>query len=86
MPASTEPARPAPATGPNLFNRVTGLLRGNRAPAPAPEPRPVQASMPTEPSAELPVEQPKAASPAPGEKIDLEIPTFLRRQHSGTQH
>ena len=86
MPPSTEPARPAPATGPNLFNRVTGLLRGNRAPAPAPEPRPAQASMPTEPSAELPVEQPKAASPAPGEKIDLEIPTFLRRQHSGTQH
>jgi hypothetical protein len=31
-------------------------------------------------------EAPRAAAPASGEKIDLEIPTFLRRQHSGTPH
>ena len=85
-PATTEAARPAPSTGPNLFNRVTGLLRGNRAPAPALEPRPVQASQPSEPAAELQMEQPKPASQTQGEKIDLEIPTFLRRQNSGTQH
>jgi cell division protein FtsZ len=85
-PATTEAARPAPSTGPNLFNRVTGLLRGNRATAPALEPRPVQASQPAEPAAELQVESPKPATQAQGEKIDLEIPTFLRRQHSGTQH
>ena len=85
-PATTEAARPAPATGPNLFNRVTGLLRGNRAAAPALEPRPVQASQPSEPAAELQVESPKPATQTQGEKIDLEIPTFLRRQHSGTQH
>ena len=85
-PATTEAARPAPSTGPNLFNRVTGLLRGNRATAPALEPRPVQASQPSEPAAELQVESPKPATQAQGEKIDLEIPTFLRRQHSGTQH
>jgi hypothetical protein len=35
---------------------------------------------PVEPYAEAP------RAPAAGEKIDLEIPTFLRRQHSGTQH
>jgi hypothetical protein len=85
-PATTEPARPAPSGGPNLFNRVTGLLRGNRTPPPAPEPRPAQAALPTEPTGELPVDPPKPASQAQGEKIDLEIPTFLRRQHSGTQH
>ncbi len=85
-PATTEAARPAPTSGPNLFNRVTGLLRGNRAAAPALEPRPVQASQPSEPAAELQVESPKPATQTQGEKIDLEIPTFLRRQHSGTQH
>ena len=85
-PATTEAARPAPSTGPNLFNRVTGLLRGNRAPAPAPEPRPAQASHQAEPAQELQVESPRPATQAQGEKIDLEIPTFLRRQHSGTQH
>jgi cell division protein FtsZ len=84
--ATTEAPRPAPATGPNLFNRVTGLLRGNRA-APAPEPRqPTQPTLGTEPPAEYPAEPPRAAGQTQGEKIDLEIPTFLRRQHSGTQH
>ena len=83
---TAEPARPAPAVGPNLFNRVTGLLRGNRGAGPAPEPRTAttQPSQYAEPSAELPAEAPR--TPTPGEKIDLEIPTFLRRQHSGTPH
>ncbi|MCC6716736.1 MAG: hypothetical protein IT555_02530, partial [Acetobacteraceae bacterium] len=70
----------------NLFNRVTGLLRGNRGAGPAPEPR-TAVTQPThghEAAPEMPVEAPRAA--APGEKIDLEIPAFLRRQHSGTQH
>ena len=85
--ATTEPPRAAPSTGPNLFNRVTGLLRGNRSTPPAPEPRPAapqQASLIAEPYGEPTSEAPRA--PAAGEKIDLEIPTFLRRQHSGTQH
>ena len=83
---TAEAARPAPATGPNLFNRVTGLFRGNRGAGPAPEPRTAMAppNQYSEPTAEMPAEAPRTATP--GEKIDLEIPTFLRRQHSGTQH
>ena len=83
---TAEPARPAPATGPNLFNRVTGLFRGNRGAGPAPEPRAAMAqpSQYAEPTTDIQAEAPRA--PTPGEKIDLEIPTFLRRQHSGSQH
>jgi len=83
--ATTEAARPAPATGPNLFNRVTGLLRGNRAPAPEPR-QPMPQNLTGESQPESPAEPYRATTPASGEKIDLEIPTFLRRQHSGTQH
>jgi cell division protein FtsZ len=84
---SVEAARPAPVTGPNLFNRVTGLLRGNR-PAAAPEPRQAgQPSLGAEPFGESPApEPPRATGQTGSEKIDLEIPAFLRRQHSGTQH
>ena len=83
---TAEPARPAPATGPNLFNRVTGLFRGNRGAGPAPEPRTAtaQPNQYAEPTGEMHAEAPRTQTP--GEKIDLEIPTFLRRQHSGTQH
>ena len=82
------PAQPAaePATGPNLFNRVTGLFRGNRGAGPAPEPRAAHTA--PGPNADL-VAEPHAEAPrtaTPGEKIDLEIPTFLRRQNSTTQH
>ena len=83
--AMVEPSRPAPAAGPNLFNRVTGLLRGNRGASPAPEPRAAMAphsSLMADPIAET--EAPRA--PAQGEKIDLEIPTFLRRQNPGASH
>ncbi len=83
--ATTEVARPAPATGPNLFNRVTGLLRGNRTPAPEPR-QPMPQNLTGENPPDGPAEPPRATSQASGEKIDLEIPTFLRRQHSGTQH
>ena len=83
----TQPAaEPAPSAGPNLFNRVTGLFRGNRGAGPAPEPRTAAAhpGQRGEPAAEHQGDAPR--TPTPGEKIDLEIPTFLRRQHSGTQH
>jgi len=83
--AVAEPVRPAPPAGPNLFNRVTGLLRGNRGASPAPEPR-TAASQNTSLMAEPIAETEATRAPTPGEKIDLEIPTFLRRQHSGTQH
>jgi len=83
---AARPAAPAPAAGPNLFNRVTGLLRGNRAAAPA-EPRPAQPMLTAEPyPQDGTAESERGSAQATGEKIDLEIPTFLRRQHSTTQH
>jgi cell division protein FtsZ len=89
-PVQPAEARPAQAGGPNLFNRVTGLLRGRTAPATDARPAAAQPSFPTDQPtaapAEMLAEAPRAAAPASGEKIDLEIPTFLRRQHSGTQH
>ena len=91
-PPATEAARPAaPAapTGPNLFNRVTGLLRGGRAATP-PEPRPAAPAQPMMATEQYPAEGQADGHPAvtraAGEKIDLEIPTFLRRQQSTTQH
>ena len=82
-PRAPEPVRTG-AAAPNLFNRVTGLLRGNRTTPAAPEPRAVQPGLPSEPVAELQPEAPRVA-PA-GERVDLEIPTFLRRQPPSTQH
>jgi cell division protein FtsZ len=82
-PRAPEPARPGAAT-PNLFNRVTGLLRGNRSTPAAPEPRAMVPGVPGEPAPEPQAEAPRVA-PA-GERVDLEIPTFLRRQPPSTQH
>jgi cell division protein FtsZ len=88
--STSETARPQPATGPNLFNRVTGLLRGRTAPPADPRP-PAQAMQPSlavepQPGADLAPEPARQATAPSGEKIDLEIPAFLRRQYSGTQH
>jgi hypothetical protein len=48
----------------------------------------VQPSLAVEPpqAADLAPEPARPAAAPSGEKIDLEIPAFLRRQYSGTQH
>jgi cell division protein FtsZ len=74
-----EPAAPAPAPsgGTSLFNRVTGAIGKRAQPAaPAPQPAPEMA----EPRA---AEPRPAVRPAPVDEMGgLEIPAFLRRQHS----
>jgi cell division protein FtsZ len=85
---------PAPSTGTSLFNRVTGAIskRSQAAPAPAPQESRVEAR------AEPVVAEPRQAEPRQAEpraearpavrqaSVDemggLEIPAFLRRQHS----
>jgi cell division protein FtsZ len=78
-------AQPMPDTGrPSLFNAVTGAFRRRTAPALAPVVQPVQ--MRREPAMDEYQPQPQPApvvqQASAGEQTGLEIPAFLRRQHS----
>ena len=93
-PAAEPASAPAPSGGTSLFNRVTGAI-GKRAqpaapaPKPAPEPLAAETTRATERVAEtrmaeqVRAEPRPAVRPAPVEEMGgLEIPAFLRRQHS----
>jgi cell division protein FtsZ len=74
----SEPTAPAPSGGTSLFNRVTGAIgkRAQQAAAPAPQPSVEVAETPR-------AEARPAVRPAPVDEMGgLEIPAFLRRQHS----
>jgi cell division protein FtsZ len=84
QPAVVQQPEPPPAHRPSIFNLVTGKLRGGKAAAPAedlPDLRDVRrtearASTYAEPTAQVRQTAPEQ------EPVELEIPAFLRRQHS----
>jgi len=87
----TQPARapapePAPAAAPrsSIFNLVTGRLRGGRAAAPAeevPDMRDLRRAEPRMAETREPTAQVRQTAPEQ-EAVGLDVPAFLRRQHS----
>jgi cell division protein FtsZ len=85
MPSQPAPQPMADPGRPSLFNAVTGAFRRRAVPSPLPVPVVQPQSMRREPAMDEYQSQaaPVSVQPASaGEQTGLEIPAFLRRQHS----
>ena len=77
-PSRTDPAQPAsaPSTARSLFDIMTGIGRGRRSSVSEAEPQRAEPSFPGQPSGMSAMARQEAPD------VELDIPTFLRRQKS----